>query len=383
MSYFHIDIFEMQTPKQTETLCGDVIGVRRSEYATTIILSDGLGSGIKANIAANLCVSRILGLINNGATYREAFKTMVSSMNKVWGTKSPFAVFTVAQILNNGKTTVLSYEMPSPILVSKRAARVISDRVYTIEKAIINETDISLELGEGLLLLSDGITQAGLGRGLQNGWESEGVAKYATMLLQDNSIDEDSLIVEINKRAFELWGRRNGDDCSILYAKSRNGIVLNILTGLPRDKSLDQQYVKNFMSNKGFKVVCGGSTAKVVAREMHRTLQVKPSSNPTITPPNYIIDGIDLATEGIITLNQVYNLLDENIYNPIDPDNPVYKIIDLINNADRINIWTGTTKNEGITIEFKQQGILLRNKIIPLIVEKLKMMGKLVVYNEV
>lgn len=382
MSYFHFDIFTKQSSKKLGNPCGDVIDFVRDELSTTIVLSDGIGSGIKANIAANMCVSRLLALIKNGATLREAFTAMVRTMNKAWGTTEPFAVFAVAQILNNGETTILSYEIPSPLLITRNSASVLSDRVYTLEKAIISEVNCSLELGQGLLMVCDGITQAGMGNGLINGWEIEGVASYASKSLDKTFKDPELLINSIHDKAREYWGKEKGDDCSLVYAKSRRGIIVNIMSGPLEDKSQDTFFVARFLSSEGIKIVCGGSTAKILARETGKNLTVESMPDNGITPPKYSINGINLVTEGIVTLNQVYNILDEDLSNYDTKKTPVIELVEFLKDADRINFFIGNARNIGSgNIEFRQQGILSRQNIIPLIADKLRLMGKLVVIN--
>lgn len=380
MSYHHIDIFEKQSSKKIGNPCGDVIGTYRNEFATTIVLSDGLGSGIKANISANLCISRIFGLLKFGSTLREAFTAMVKTMNKAWGTVEPFAVFTIMQILHNGNVTILSYEMPSPILITKNRTEILSDRIYTIEKSIISEVNTNIDLNDEIMLISDGITQSGLGNGLTNGWEISGVRQYLRQLLLDEDIESQEIVNKVHLKAIQLWGRNAGDDCSVVLAKSRSGIVVNLLTGPPVDKLKDGVMVRDFNNTKGIKIICGGSTAKIVARELNRKLEVDLENESAITPPSYFIEGMNIVSEGVVTLNQVYNILDENIE---DAENrsKVVQLAEFLLMADRVNIWTGEANNlkEG-SIEFRQQGILHRQKIVKLLSNKLTNMGKLVVY---
>ena len=379
MSYHHIDILEKQSPKKAGSPCGDVFGTYRNEFASTIVLSDGLGSGIKANISANLCISRIFGLLKYGATLRETFTAMVKTMNKAWGTVEPFAVFSIMQILHNGDVTVLSYEMPAPILISKNNAIILSDRTYPIEKSIISEVNTKLELGEGILLVSDGITQAGLGNGLTNGWEITGIRQFLQQNLNTENFKIEDIVNSVHNKALQLWGRKSGDDCSAILAKTRSGIIVNILTGPPVDKNKDKEMVEKFNNNDGIKIICGGTTAKVVARELNRKLDVDLESENSFTPPSYAIEGMNIVTEGVITLNQVYNMLDESIEDLISKSK-VMQLTEFLIMADRVNIWSGDSDNLNTgSIEFRQQGIVNRKNIIGLISNKLMSMGKLVV----
>lgn len=378
--YIHTDIFTRQTSKITGNACGDVIGFHRDRQSTVIVLSDGLGSGIKANIAANLCVSRIITLIENGATTREAFSGLTKTMNRAWGKAEPFAVFTIARILNNGQTTVLSYEMPPPVRITGQFADVLEHRSYTMEKAVVGEAVFTMNKSEGLLLVSDGITQAGIGKGLSYGWQIEGVVKFITHKLITQRIAGQVVTDLVHDQARVLWRDAKGDDCSVVYAKNRNGVIINLLSGPPANKKYDLAMVNHFLSNKGFKIVCGGSTAKMVAREKSSVLGIEDSGS-YLTPPQYTIEGIDLVTEGVVTLNQVYNVIDENV-DEIDSDSPVFEFVRMLRLADRINIWLGNADNvSSENIAFRQQGIIPRKKIINLIAQKLRADGKLIVIH--
>lgn len=382
MSYIHTDIFTLQTPKKTGSPCGDAIGYRHTKEATTMILADGLGSGIKANITAEMCVARFLSLIEHGASLREAFQAMVKTMNSAWGRHDAFSVFSVARILNNGNLTVLSYDSPPPIMIEDNIAKVLEDRVYTLEKAMISESTGQLTMGSSLILMSDGITQAGMGKGSVNGWESYGIVDFLNKKINLATLKGEKLIKEIHIQALLKWGTEQGDDCSLMMAQNRKGIIVNLLSGTPVDKASDKQYIEDFMQKDGIKVICGGTTAIIAARELNKQLEANDNHDNPIAPPSYTIEGVNLVTEGIVTLNQVYNLLGEETINTED-ESPVYELLDLLEMADRINIFTGKSTNAaGGGIVFKQQGILPRKIILELIKQKLIEQGKLVVNYE-
>ncbi len=381
--YLFSDIYIQQVSKNNKEPCGDVADFIYTKDYATVVLSDGLGSGAKANIYAHLCTSRLLGLLKNGATLRQAFNTVVKTMNDSWGTPEPFAVFTLMRIYHTGKTTILSYEMPPPLKIGLHYAQVLKSRSYMVEKAVIHEVECCLEKGEGVLIISDGVSYAGIGKGRVHGWEVQEIAKYLNQYAREHDQIPANHIAElVLGKTIEYWKNYPGDDCSVVFAHSRRGIIANIITGPPADKEKDQQLVNDFMNEKGIKIVCGGSTAKMVARETRKDLVIRHDDN-YLTPPKYSIDNINLATEGVVTLNQVYNMLDEEIED-LDKNSPVYELAYFLKMADRVNIWLGTARNLGETnIEFKQQGILPRNKIINLLGGKLKKMNKLVVIKEV
>lgn len=379
--YIHTDVFAVQSPKKAGDPCGDAYGIYRNELATHIILSDGLGSGIKAHIAANMCVSRIHGLLSQGLSTREAFKSVAATMDKVWGTSEPFAVFSIARIMNNGHTIILSYEMPPSFLITKSYAQILKTRTYVQGKAIIHEADCKIGLQEGLMLVSDGISQAGIGKYFNYGWEAEGIRKFLQTRMPVERINGLELATDVHDQAREYWPIGKGDDCSVICATTRKGIIVNVMSGPPSHKNMDEDWVNDFMQSEGIHISCGGSTSKIAARVLGTSMEIEQSIS-SITPPSYNIDGFELATEGVITLNQVFHLLDEDL-EKYPKDSPAYELAFFLKMADKINFWVGLAENpdEG-NIEFRQQGLLPRKKIIPKIIKKLRQQQKLVISKE-
>jgi hypothetical protein len=379
MSYVHSDINIYQQSKIQGNPCGDVVQFYRDIHSTIVVLADGLGSGLKANISATLICTRLIELIKNGFTLREAFFAGVNTMNQAWGTDQPFAVFTIARILVTGRTTVLSYEMPPPLLFDESIANIMIDREFMQGKAVITESNFRCNKGESIVLVSDGIIQAGLGQGLPNGWGTEGLTRYINRKLSNKSYQITNISKDIVKHALKHWIKKIGDDCTAVHIKSRVGIIVNILTGPPENYEDDKKFVKDFINQRGIKIICGGTTSKIVSKELRLALEIKENSlNDSVSPASYKIDGINLVTEGIVTLNHVYNLIDEDTSKYID-ESDVYEFCEFLKLADRVNFLIGHSTNKDMdSIQFRQQRILPRNKIIPLLIRWLEDKGKLV-----
>ena len=309
MAYIHVEIEQAQSPKKPGAPCGDLVAFERSPTATTLILCDGLGSGIKANIAATMCAARLLEAVRSGASLRHAFANLVKNMIRVRGTELPYACFVVMRVLNDGQATVLSYEMPDPLFVTSKHASALPRRTRTVENALIGESHLQLAPGDALMVFSDGVTQAGLGLSQRQGWRVEGVQQHLTELLSDRRPLRE-LARAVHDRARELWEDVGGDDTTVAMAICRWGKVLNVFTGPPSSKGLDHSVVQRFLLMDGWKVVAGATTAEIVAGHLDKTLDVEQDSASILAPPRYFIEGIDLVTEGAITLNQVYNILD-------------------------------------------------------------------------
>jgi hypothetical protein len=379
--YVHIELESAQSSKRPSAPCGDVFACDRTAAATSVVCADGIGTGIRASIAARMCASRILELLKLGFSLRKAFAAVVRTMQQNRDPSRPFAAFSLARILNDGTASVLTYEAPPPILVGPHHAAPLPLRSVEIGSAIVAEADCWLEPGDGLLLMSDGVTQAGLGCGLRDGWQTDGVARYVSHCLT-NGRHPREIPDMVHKEARRL-SPRGGDDCTVLLALCRRGQVVNLLTGPPQDPSRDRHVVRRFIEAKGLKIVCGGKTAEIVANVLGKPLGVEQDPQSLTAPPRYEIEGVDLVTEGAITLNQVYNVLDEPL-ELLTEDSGVTELCTFLQLADRVNLFLGGAQNRAHgDITFRQQGILVRDQIVPLIVEKLRAAGKLVVMERV
>lgn len=382
MGYLHVEIETSQLPKKAGDPSGDVVAHERTASSTTIVVSDGIGHGIKAHIAAQMCVSRILELLRQGYSLRKAFNCLVTTLNKARGTDLPYAVFTVVRILNDGVTTVLTYEMPPPVFITQRYTQVLTQRTVMMDDVLIGESNCHIEPGEGVLVVTDGITQAGLGMGLTSGWTIEGVSQFSNDCLSGRVPVKDMPDC-ILSQARQLWKKGLGDDCTVVLALCRPGKIVNILTGPPADPKADCEVVRRFTMMEGSKVVSGGTTSKIVAKCLGVDILMEANPQSTLAPPRYHIQGIDLVTEGAVTLNQVYNVLDEDP-GKFDEESGVTQLHELLTSADRVNILVGLAINPATRdISFRQKGILTRHAILPLIAEKLRKSGKLVTIEHI
>jgi len=374
----YIETIVAQAPKRAGMICGDIVSVERTGEATTAILADGIGTGVKARLAAVMYASRLMELVRLGFTLREACAKVVDTMHEARTADVPFAAFSVCRILNSGHATILSYEIPQPILVDKRlAAYLPKPRSYPLGLEMIAETNCTLDSGDGIILVSDGVSQAGLGHMYRMGWGISMASDFINgCLLQGTDLRD--VPSKILARVKEISGSTYGDDTTCLLLLSREAKVLNILTGPPSKKSKDESVVRQFVEAKGAKVVCGSTTTEIVSRQLNTPVTIQDIGGDYHKPPSYQIRGIDLATEGAVPLNQVYNILDEP-EEGLERHSSVSDLYRLLKEADTINFFVGTAANPGHrAIAFKQMGVLPREAIIGLLIEKLRGMGKLV-----
>lgn len=378
MSYLHIDIKSAQTSKKVGDPCGDAYGYVRCESATTLIVCDGLGSGVKANINATLCLARAKQLIEDGISLRKVFSRLVKTMESAKGTSMPYAVFTLVRITNDGNVTVLSYEMPNAILVTKNHVAELQRKEIIIENTPVYESTYSLNINEGIIVVSDGITESGLGELFVHGWGTDGVVQYANFCInnKDSASQLPQLILE---KAVELAGKHHGDDCTVAMATCRKGKRLNILTGPPKSKFKDIDVAKEFSEQEGYKIICGGKTAEIYAKAMGLEIKHEKVDYNSLAPPHSYIDGIDLVAEGAITLNQVFRLIDENL-DDFEVEFTISELYHHLRQADFIKFIVGNATNTAHNdISFRQRGLLPRIEVIRQLANNLANKGKLVI----
>lgn len=382
MGYVHVEAIISQESKKIGKPCGDVVIVNRSKNSTDIIVCDGLGSGINANIFAVMCASRLKELLSCGFSLRKAFKSLAKTMSEAPQKDLPYSAFSIARILSNGVASVLSFDMPPPIIISSRYASLPKQSIHVRGVSVIAEANFTLSPYESILLISDGIAQAGIGKGLSEGLKIEGVIDHINAILP-RGVSIKDLPELVRLKAKELWLGKPEDDSTAVLASCRKGAVVNIFTGAPSLPEKDDLIVKKFINQEGYKIICGGTTSKIVSRHLNAPLEIKESYKDSISPPAYAIKGINLVTEGAVSLNQLYNILDANPY-MLDKKNPVSELFYFLKTADRINFTVGLSVNPASSdISFVQQRILPRRKIIPLIADKLREEGKLVVIEYV
>ena len=366
-----------QENKTGYSVCGDTYLSARKAEGTVFILCDGIGSGVYANIAAITCMSRLINLLQNGVSVRAACEMVAGSMHRARTEDIPFSAFSTALLLPSGKFVVYTYESPDVVLLQDKTAQVLRPQFYTTGYEMIGETNGFLRRGDALLLSSDGVTQAGLGRAHNLGIGAKGLADYVTELAK--TVDDPYILPrKILDMCAGLAENRYEDDSTSALILCREAKQLTIVTGPPSKPSLDPDYVEEFMQSPGRKVICGSSTADIVARELGKKVDILTMRSP-FEPPEYYIEGIDLTTEGAITLNQAYNILDESL-EPCEDSTVVERLCLMLKEADAIRLMVGNAMNEAHeTMLFKQVGVRVRMKTLQLIVKKLRAMGKLVV----
>lgn len=300
MSLF-VDVDYASINKYKEELCGDKVEVIRSDNSVIIVLADGLGSGVKANILSTL-TSKIIGtMLSMGSTIEEAVETIASTLPVCKVRDLAYSTFSILQIYENGEAYLVEFDNPSAIKL-KRGKFVPTDKQEReIEGKLIKESRFMMGPEDVIILITDGAIHAGVGQCLNLGWQWENVKEYAERIYRkDMSVK--SISNTLLSACDSLYAGKAGDDTTVVAVKVRKAQPVNVLIGPPLDKSLDSYVVDKFINQKGKKVICGGTTAQIVSKVTGREIITSFNYIDPSIPPTARIEGIDLTTEGVLTM---------------------------------------------------------------------------------
>ncbi|MDR2799783.1 MAG: serine/threonine-protein phosphatase, partial [Desulfovibrio sp.] len=298
--------------KWNQNVCGDVILSMRltDEDRVIAVLSDGLGSGVKAHILATMTARMALRFAAAGGDFLRAAGVMMEALPVCRERQFSYATFSIVECDQDGAMRVVEEGNPECLVMrGGRPLRIphrrMASRRFPERSLLVSET--RLEPGDRLIVCSDGVTQAGMGsERYPAGWGTEGLLGYlADKLEKDPAVSSRELGREVLAQAArrETGGLVQDDmSCLVLYLRKPRRLL--VMTGPPYDRERDPEYAALLRSFPGRKVVCGGTTAELVSREWGRRLEMDGAAQNQAVPPRYRIEGVDLVTEGVLTLEQ-------------------------------------------------------------------------------
>ena len=311
-----VDVAYKSLNKFSEVLCGDKVELLHTEDSNIMILADGMGSGVKANILATM-TSKILGtMFLNGATLEECVETSVETLPVCQVRQIGYSTFSILQVFHNGDAYLVEFDNPGCIFIRDGSLVPIPHSMRVIRDKKINEYRFRVKKGDALILLSDGTIHAGVGQLLNFGWLWEDVAAYAVKQYR-LTISAVRLANALCRACDELYQYRPGDDTTVAVMRIIDSKPVHLMTGPPKDPEDDVCMVTDFLSGDDTtkRIVCGGTSANIVSRTMDKKLTVSLEYNDPDLPPVAYIDGIELVTEGVLTLNRVLKLLKRYVKN--------------------------------------------------------------------
>ena len=311
-----VDVAYKSLNKFSEVLCGDKVELLKTDDSNIMILADGMGSGVKANILATL-TSKILGtMFLNGATLEECVETIVETLPICKVRQVAYSTFSILQVFHSGAAYLVEFDNPSCIFIRNGKLVPIPQNIREVQGKKINEYRFQVQRGDALILMSDGTVHAGVGQLLNFGWLWEDIAKYAVKQYA-LTISAMRLAAAICQACDELYQYRPGDDTTVACMRIINAKPVHLMTGPAQDPSMDEEMVRSFMSGDDStkRIVCGGTSATIVSRILKKRLDVSMDYVDPDIPPIAYMDGIELVTEGVLTLNRVVQLLRRYVKN--------------------------------------------------------------------
>ena len=382
-----VDVAYKSLNKYTEILCGDKVELLQTEDSNIMILADGMGSGVKANILSTL-TSKILGtMFLNGATLEECVDTISETLPICQVRQVAYSTFSILQVYHNGDAYLVEYDNPGCIFIRDGRLMEIPRNVRVIQGKEINEYRFKVQKGDALILMSDGTIHAGVGELLNFGWLWQDIADYAVRQYP-LTVSAMRLAASISRACDELYQFRPGDDTTVACMRIIDSKPVHLMTGPARNPEDDVRMVHEFMADAGARtIVCGGTSANIVARVLEKEINVAFTGeiDPNI-PPTASIEGIDLVTEGVVTMNRVLKLLeqytrddeiDEAFFIELDKPNGASMLAKLlIEQCTDLHLFVGKAVNAAYQNTELPFQLGVRQKLVDQIEDVLKRLGK-------
>lgn len=380
-----IDVAWRSLNKYQEELCGDKVEILKTGDSDIVILADGMGSGVKANILATL-TSKILGtMLREGAAIESCVETIARTLPVCKVRKVAYATFSILQIFHNGQAYLAEFDNPSCVFIRDGKILDYPYKVREIEGKKIHEYRFQVKKNDCFVLMSDGVIYAGAGSILNmQGWTWEAMAEY-TLKCTKKTLSASRLAVLLSQACDELYEERPGDDTTIAVARVIERRIVNIFTGPPKDKADDDRLMHEFMRSEGKKVVSGGTSSNIAARFLGKEIITRADSADPDVPPAAEIEGIDLVTEGVLTLGKCLKLLkkyancefDEEFFDELDADNGASRLAKLlIEECTELNLFVGTSVNKAHKNSELSFDLSMRMNLVEQLIRIMKQMGK-------
>lgn len=342
-----VDIGTARLVKYGEELCGDSIEIVHTDTDHIVVVADGLGSGVKANILSCLTAKTASTMLKMGGRIEEVMETLAQTLPICRVRKLAYSTFTVLQLKQDGCAYLIEYENPAVFFGQHNSIIQLAANKRNIDGKVIRESFFNVDEDNWLVIVTDGVLYAGTGKTWAMGWGRERMNVFLaeTFSAYKNAADWAREIADLCNN---ICDGKPGDDASIAVIKIRLPKSVTVLIGPPGNMEHDSVVIDQLMRSEGVKVVCGGTTGKIVGRVLGRELSVDLSSGTERIPPVGIIPGIDLVTEGAITLIDALDLLKRRPHvKKFTGRDGVSRLASILASADSVHFIIGQATNPG------------------------------------
>ncbi|MGM0443388.1 MAG: SpoIIE family protein phosphatase [Fibrobacterota bacterium] len=351
-----VELDYCQIFKEGEHIGGDVFLQERRKDPHRIVstLSDGLGSGVKANVLASLTANMAQKFTLAEQDIRLSAEIIMNTLPVCRERKISYATFTMTDMDHTGRVRIIEYDNPPCILIRGgktveipvREIRLRRERAFREE--ILRYSEIHMQPQDRLIFFSDGLSQSGMGTAAYPlGWRWKTICRTAEqILLQNPEISARDLSSDLARRALRNDGYAARDDitCAVTYLRTPRKTL--VVTGPPIEKEADREIAGICNSFDGKKVICGGTTATILSREFDTPITIDLSDRNRIVPPCSHMQGFDLVTEGMLTLSKTAEYLQQRDTHRTTAENAARRLAHLMVHSDEIHFLVGTKINE-------------------------------------
>ncbi len=287
-----------------EQLCGDHVDiVEPDEKSTVIVLSDGLGSGVKASILSTLTSKIISTMMAEGLPLEDCVETIAQTLPVCSVRGVAYSTFTIIHLKNNETAEIIQYDNPQLILIRNEKNYDYPTIEMNIGGKKILKSVINLREGDQFIAMSNGCPHAGIGMAYNFGWKRDDIIDFMETLAPVGYTAK-TLATMLVDECDKLYGHEPGDDATACVVRIRKRVPMNILFGPPFNRDDADRMMSLFFSKEGKHIICGGTTSSIAAKYLGKPLRANLDFSSDL-PPTAEIEGVDLVTEGVITVNKV------------------------------------------------------------------------------
>ncbi len=288
-----------------EELCGDHVDiVEPSDDSTVIVLSDGLGSGVKASILSTLTSKIISTMLAEGLSLEECVETIAATLPVCSVRGVAYSTFTIIHLKNNETAELIQYDNPHAIIIRDEQNWDYPKTEMNIGGKKIFKSVIKLQENDVFVAMSDGCPHAGIGISYNFGWKREDIIDFVETLVPVGYTAK-TLSTMLVDECDKLYGHKPGDDATACVVRIRKRVPMNMLFGPPSNRDDADRMMSLFFSKEGKHIICGGTTSSIAAKFLRKPLRPTLNFEQSDVPPIAELEGVDLVTEGVITVNKV------------------------------------------------------------------------------
>ncbi len=288
-----------------EQLCGDHVDVvEQGENSSVIVLADGLGSGVKASILSTLTSKIISTMMSEGLKLEDCVETIAMALPVCSVRGVAYSTFTIIHLIDNETAELIQYDNPPVILIRDGSNYDYPKTELTIAGKKIYKSVIDLRENDIFVAMSDGCPHAGIGTAYNFGWDRKDIIEFLEPVSLAGYTAK-TLSTILTDECFKLYGGEPGDDATACVVRIRRREPMNLLFGPPSNRDDCDRMMSLFFSKEGKHIICGGTTSSIAAKYLHKPLRASLSFEQSDVPPIAEIEGVDLVTEGVITINKV------------------------------------------------------------------------------